>query len=46
MEIAFDLNISYLSLEANRLNMMTKRESGYFTMPVSIAVTHKLVPVS
>ena len=45
-EIAFDLNISHLAVEADRKNMMTKLESGDMSMLVSIAVAHKLVPVS
>ena len=45
-EIAFDLNISHLAVEADRQNMMTKLESGDMSMLVSIAVAHKLVPVS
>ena len=45
-EIAFDLNISHLTVEAYRQNMMRKRESGNMSMLVSIAVAHKLVPVS
>ena len=43
-EIAFDLNISHLTVEAYRQNMMTILESGDMSMLVSIAVTHKLVP--
>jgi len=45
-EIAFDLNISHLTVEAYRQNMMTKLESGDMSMLVGIAVAHKLVPVS
>ena len=45
-EIAFDLNISHLTVEAYRQNMMTKLDSGNMSMLVSIAVAHKLVPVS
>ena len=45
-EIVFDLNISHLTVEAYRQNMMTKLESGDMSMLVSIAVAHKLVPVS
>ena len=45
-KIAFDLNISHLTVEAYRQNMMTKFESGDMSMLVSIAVAHKLVPVS
>ena len=45
-EIAFDLNISHLAVEADRQNMMTKLESGDMSMLVSIAVAHKLVPVN
>ena len=45
-EIAFDLNISHLTVEAYRQNMMTILESGGMSMLVSIAVSHKLVPVS
>ena len=45
-EIAFDLNISHLTVESYRQNMMTKLESGDMSMLVSIAVAHKLVPVS
>ena len=45
-EIAFDLNISHLTVEAYRQNMMTKLESGDMSMLGSIAVAHKLVPVS
>ena len=45
-EIAFDLNISHLTVEAYRQYMMTKLESGNMSMLVSIAVAHKLVPVS
>ena len=45
-EITFDLNISHLTVEAYRQNMMTKLESGDMSMLVSIAVAHKLVPVS
>ena len=44
--IAFDLNISHLTVEAYRQNMMTKLESGDMSMLVSIAVAHKLVQVS
>ena len=45
-EIAFDLNISHLTVEVYRQNMMTKLDSGNMSMLVSIAVAHKLVPVS
>ena len=45
-EIAFDLNISHLTVEAYRQNMMTKLESRDMSMLGSIAVAHKLVPVS
>ena len=45
-EIAFDLNISRLTVEVYRQNMRTKLESGDMSMLVSIAVAHKLVPVS
>ena len=45
-EIAFDLNISHLTVEVYLQNMMTKLESGDMSMLGSIAVAHKLVPVS
>ena len=45
-EIAIDLNISHLTVEVYRQNMMTKLDSGNMSMLVSIAVAHKLVPVN
>ena len=45
-EIAFDLNLSHLTVEAYCQNMMTKLESGDMYTLVGIAVAHKLVPVS
>ena len=45
-EIVFDLNISHLTVEAYRQNIMIKLESGDMSMLGSIAAAHKLVPVS
>ena len=45
-EIAFDLNISHLTVETYRQNMMKKLESVDMFLLVSIAVTHKLASVS
>ena len=45
-EIVFNLNISHLTVEAYRQNIMIKLELGDMSMLVSIAVAHKLVPVS
>ena len=45
-EIVFNLNISHLTVEAYRQNIMIKLESGDMSMLVSMAGAHKLVPVS
>ena len=45
-EIVFNLNISHLTVEAYRQNIMIKLESGDMSMLVSIAVTYKLVSES
>ena len=45
-EIVFNLNISHLTVEAYRQNIMIKLESGDMSMLVSIAVAYKLVSES
>jgi len=45
-EIVFNLNISHLTVEAYRQNIMIKLESGDMSMLVSFAVAHKLVSES
>ena len=41
-EIVFNLNISHLTVEDYRQNIMIKLESGDMSMLVSIAVAHKI----
>ena len=45
-EIVFNLNISHLTVEAYRQNIMIKLGSGDMSMLVSIAVAYKLVSES
>ena len=45
-EIVFNLNISLLTVEAYRQNIMIKLELGDMSMLVSIAVAYKLVSES